>query len=92
MTEEFSDVLQRDVEIEEVHTFEFELGEFSLVRVMNHWEIQFEDSEGIQSIIVQLEDFDEHDEFHFTKDAEDLYLTKSTYLKIEHFCQDRNLL
>ena len=46
--EGFNDVLDKEVTVERVFTQEFEFGQYSLVRVNNHWEIQFEDSQGAQ--------------------------------------------
>lgn len=90
--DEFKDVLDNEVFVERVHTQEFEFGQYSLVRVNNHWEIQFEDSQGAQSIIVQYEDFDENEEFKFMIDEEEEVFPKSSLMKIEKFCLENHLI
>ena len=90
--DEFKDVLDNEVFVERVYTQEFEFGQYSLVRVNNHWEIQFEDSQGAQSIIVQYEDFDENEEFKFMIDDEEEIFPKSSLMKIEKFCIENHLI
>lgn len=90
--EGFNDVLDKEVTVERVFTQEFEFGQYSLVRVNNHWEIQFEDSQGAQSIIIQPEDFDENEEFKFMIDDEEEIFPKSSLRKIEKFCAENHLI
>lgn len=90
--EGFNDVLDKEVTVERVFTQEFEFGQYSLVRVNNHWEIQFEDSQGAQSIIIQPEDFDENEEFKFMIDNEEEIFPKSSFMKIEKFCVESHLM
>ena len=90
--EGFNDVLDKEVTVERVFTQEFEFGQYSLVRVNNHWEIQFEDSQGAQSIIVQPEDFDENEEFKFMIDNEEEIFPKSSFMKIEKFYVESHLM
>ena len=87
-----ADVIDKEVVVENVSSKEFEFDNYSLVRVDNHWEIQFEDNEGAQSIIVQLQDFDEKGEFHFYIDEEEKIFLKSDFLNIEKFCSENHLV
>ena len=90
--EGFNDVLDKEVTVERIFTQEFEFGQYSLVRVNNHWEIQFEDSQGAQSIIIQPEDFDENEEFKFMIDNEEEIFPKSSFMKIEKFYVESHLM
>lgn len=89
---DYDDVIIDDVSIEEVSSVEFEFDDYSLKRVDHHWEIQYEDSEGAQSIIVQLEDFDSNEEFKFLRDEQELVFEKSDFVKIEKFCKESGIL
>lgn len=90
--ENYSDVLDKEATIERVFTQEFDFGDYSLVRVNNHWEIQFEDEEGAQSIVIQPDDFDEKDEFQFMIDTKEYTFPKSSFLKVENFCLENHLI
>lgn len=89
--EEYSDVLQEDPTIELVDSQEFEFDGFSLVRVNNHWEIQFEDQEGAEAIVIQPQDF-EAGRFRFEIDGQEKILEQDDFNKIEKFCVEQDLI
>lgn len=90
--EDFNDILDKEVAVERVFTQEFEFGQYSLVRVNNHWELQFEDSQGAQSLIIQPEDFDENGEFKFMIDDVEEIFPNTSLKKIEKFCAENHLV
>lgn len=89
--EEYSDVIQDDTIIESVDSQEFEFDGFSLVKVNNHWEIQYEDQEGAEAIIIQPQDF-ESGKFQFEIDGQEKILEQEDFDKIEKFCVEQDLI
>lgn len=90
--EDFNGIIDKEVLVERVFTQEFEFGQYSIVRVNNHWELQFEDSQGAQSIVIQPEDFDEKGEFKFMIDDVEEIFPNTSLKKIEKFCAENNLV
>ena len=88
---EFSDVLAPDVTVEQTTALEFEFDDFVLRREKNHWEIQFEDSEGEQGIIVEREEFI-NNKFEFDIDGQNKELLLEDFDRIEKFTYDNRLL
>jgi hypothetical protein len=90
---EFNDVLSKDIQVEEiaVSEFEFEDGLWSLRRERNHWEIQFEDTEGEQGIIVEREDFTDG-KFGFEIDGSEHELLLDDFDRIDKFVYKNRLI
>jgi hypothetical protein len=89
----FSDILSKDIQVEEVAVseFEFEDGLWSLRREKNHWEIQFEDSDGEQGIIVEREYF-VNGKFGFEIDESEHELLLEDFDRIDKFMYERGLI
>ena len=88
---DFSDVLAEDIAVEEINTSEFEFDNFVLRREKNHWEVQFEDSEGEQGITVEREDFI-NGKFEFDIDGQVCILTLDDFDRIEKFVYEKGLI
>jgi len=91
MPNDFADVLADDIQIEHVSALEFEFTNFTLRRERNHWEIQFEDSEGEQGIIIEREDFS-NGTFEFDIDGELMTLTIEDFDRIDNFVYEKELI
>jgi hypothetical protein len=87
---EFSDVLAKDITIEETTELEFEFENFILRRERAHWEIQFDDEEGEQGIIVEREDFVDG-RLEFDIDGKTEVLLIEDFDRIEKFAFDKCL-
>jgi hypothetical protein len=88
---DFSDVLAKDIKIEDAAVLEFEFDNFVLRRESRHWEVQFEDAEGEQGIIVEREDF-VNGKFEFDIDGSIDILTLEEFDRIEKFVYENNLI
>ena len=88
---DFSDVLADNVEIVHAKTAEFEFDGYIIRREMNHWEIQFDDSEGEQGIIVEREDF-AGGKFEFDIDGQMHALDLEDFDRIERFAYENGLI
>lgn len=88
---DFSDVLAKDIKIEDASVLEFEFDNFVLRRESRHWEVQFEDAEGEQGIIVEREDF-VNGKFEFDIDRSIDILTLEEFDRIERFVYENNLI
>ena len=89
---DFSDVLAKDIEIEQVETVEFSFDDsFVLRRERSHWEIQFDDSEGEQGIIIEREDFIDG-KFEFNIDGQMHVLDLEDFDRIEQFAYEKGLI
>lgn len=88
---DFSDVLAKDIKIEDAAVLEFEFDNFVLRRESRHWEVQFEDAEGEQGIIVEREDF-VNGKFEFDIDRSIDILTLEEFDRIERFVYENNLI
>jgi hypothetical protein len=87
----FSDVLAPDISVDQVSVLEFEFDGFALRRERNHWEIQFEDEEGEQSIVVEREDFG-GGKLGFDIDGRPYELLLEDFDRIETFAYENGLI
>jgi hypothetical protein len=91
---EFSDVLSKDVQVEEVSAseFEFEDGLWRLRRERNHWEIcPSEDDSDEDTFIVEREDFVDG-KFEFDIDGSEHELSLEDFDRIEKFAFENRLI
>ena len=89
--EDFSDVLAKDIQVEQISALEFEFDNFILRRESHHWEIQFEDAEGEQGVIVEREDFIDG-KLGFDIDGRNYILPLEDFDRIENFVFEKNLM
>jgi hypothetical protein len=90
--DDFSDILSKDIQIEEVSTteFEFEDGLWRLRRERNHWEILFESEDGEEGVIVERENFI-NGKFEFEIDGTEHEFLLEDFDKIEKFMCNNGL-
>jgi hypothetical protein len=89
--EDFSDVLAKDIKVEETTALEFEFDNFVLRREGHHWEINIETENGEESIVVEREDF-VNGKFEFDLDGQTGVLLLEDFDRIEKFAHEKGLI
>ena len=79
-------MIEDEIQIQLDNSLEFEFDEFTLNRVSNHWEIAFEDEQGLQSIIIEEDSFNEEGELLFDIDGKEKVFTQNNLKTVEEFC------
>lgn len=85
-------MIEDKIQIQLDNSLEFEFDEFTLNRVSNHWEIAFEDEQGLQSIIIEEDSFNEKGELLFDIDGKEKVFTQNNLKTIEEFCISTKLI
>lgn len=85
-------MIEDEIQIQLDNSLEFEFDEFTLNRVSNHWEIAFEDEQGLQSIIIEEDSFNEKGELLFDIDGKEKVFTQNNLKTIEEFCISTKLI
>ena len=90
--DQFDDVLEKDIQVEEISSceFEFDDGKWCLKRERNHWEIQFESENGEECITLEREDFI-NGIFTFDIDNRQYTLSLEDFDRIETFFYEKCL-
>jgi len=88
---DFSDVLAKDVTVEETTALEFEFGNFVLRRERNHWQAEFFSEQGEEAVVVEREDFIDG-KFTFDIDGKPECLLLEDFDRIEKFAYDKGLI
>jgi hypothetical protein len=85
---DFNNVIDKDITIEEVNTIEFDFFDFILRRENNHYEVQFESEEGEIAIVVEREDF-VNGKFGFEIDGSEHELLLEDFDRIDKFYHEK---
>jgi len=85
---EFSDVLAKDIAIEQTTALEFEFDNFILRREGHHWEINIETEAGEETIVVEREDFLDG-KFEFDIDGSPVIFLLEDFDRIEKFVYEK---
>lgn len=85
-------MIEDEIQVQLDNSLEFEFDEFTLNRVSNHWEIAFEDEQGLQSIIIEEDSFNEGGELLFDIDGKEKVFTQNNLKTIEEFCISSKLI
>ena len=85
-------MIEEEIQVQFEDSMDFEFDGYTLSRVSNHWEIVFEDEQGLQAILIEKDSFNEYGELIFDIDGEEKIFTLDDLKTVETFCTDAKLI